>query len=98
MTSWILINCAFSAAVAGMITYNLAHNADRISCPQRIGMGLIAAAMVMNMGPILARSGTPFGMGPNTPFDDWVSTLLRIGLVIYFGARIAAHAMSADRR
>ena len=98
MTSWILINCTFGAVVAAMITYNLAHNADRISCPQRIGMAIIAAAMVMKIGPIIAHNGVPYGMEPNTPFDDWVSTLLRIGLVIYFGARVAAHAMPADQR
>ena len=98
MIFWTIVNCTFSAVVAAMITYNLAHNADRISCPQRIGMAIIAAAMVMKIGPIIAHNGVPYGMEPNTPFDDWVSTLLRIGLVIYFGARVAAHAMSTDQR
>ena len=98
MIFWTIVNCTFSAVVAAMITYNLVHNADRISCPQRVGMALIAAAVVMNIGPIIAHNGTPFGLAPSTPFDDWVSTLLRIGLVIYFGARVAAHAMSTDQR
>lgn len=95
MTSWALINCILSIIVAVVITYDMTRNVAVISCPQRIGMGLISAAVVMNIGPIMARDGTPFGMGPSTPYDDWASMLLRIGMIVYFGARtISRRALS----
>ncbi len=91
MTFWTLLNATLGAAVAFMLAYKLFMHSEWTACAERIGMALIGAALILNIGPILARAGMPYGIGPQTPFDDWASALLRIGLVTYFGARTLKH-------
>lgn len=90
MTLWIILNAISGAAVALLLTYKLIVHGARCSISERVGIGMIASGMILNIGPIVAR-GFPYGEGQVTPFDDWASAMLRIGLIMYFSSRILRH-------
>lgn len=88
MTPWIIINAVASVIVTAIIVYKMGWLHSKFNSAEMVGMGLIGAAVVLNIGPILAR-GFAFGATLDTPFDDWASTMLRVGMAFYFLGRIS---------
>lgn len=88
MNPFIVINSACSIIVAAIVTYKLATMSERLTLAERIGLGLMGAGMILNIAPIM-RDGTPFSYLGDTPFDDWGSTILRIGIMSYLFGRIS---------
>jgi hypothetical protein len=88
MTPWIIINAVASVIVTAIVVYKMAWLHSKFNTTEMLGMGLLGAAVVLNIGPILAR-GFAFGATLDTPFDDWASTMLRVGLAFYFLGRIS---------
>lgn len=95
MTIWMIFNALLSLIVAGALTYKMIYYTYIGTAFERVGIGLIAAGLILNIGPILSRE-SPFGNGPMTPYDDWASTMVRIGLLIYFSARMPKHALANE--
>jgi hypothetical protein len=85
---WAFINIATSVIVALIVAYKLIFMSMKLRLAERVGLGLLGAGMVLNIAPIIG-TGTPFNMITDTPFDDWGSTLLRIGLMLYLYGRIS---------
>lgn len=79
---WQILNAGCGLVAAGIITFKLATRAHKFIRSELIGMGLIGSGMVLTIGPIWS---------PNTPFDDWSTTLLRVGCCIYFIGRMMRH-------
>jgi hypothetical protein len=91
MTVWSFANIALSAVVFAILFFKLMAHFDQFNSAERIGMGLLGAAMIMNIGPLLMIHGGPFHCHEATPFDDWGSTMLRLGCAIYFVGRMIRH-------
>jgi hypothetical protein len=88
MTPWVIINAFASIIVTVIVVYKMAWLHSKFIATEMLGMGMIGAAVVLNIGPIVAR-GFAFGATLDTPFDDWASTMLRVGLAFYFYGRIS---------
>jgi hypothetical protein len=76
------INVLASMIVFGIVSWKLVMKADHFTIIENIGMGLTAAGAVMTIGPITFDG---------SPFDDWASILMRIGIAIYFVGRVTRH-------
>lgn len=85
MSPWITLNALCSIVVAALLSYQLILYGDRFTAIERYGLSIIAASMIINLGPALAVTNNIFHCRNPTPFDDWGGTLLRIGCVTYFG-------------
>ena len=84
MTAWSIINIITSLIPAAIICYKLGSHPDFFTPLERWGMGLIGCALFLRCGPILAKGA----LHDLTPFDDWSSTLLGLGLTMYFIGRL----------
>jgi hypothetical protein len=98
MILWAICNTAFSIIAIVLLTYKLAFQSADTSCPERIGLGLIASGLTLNIGPILAQVHTSYGDGFPTPFDNWASMMIRVGAICYFWVRIARWRTSYQTR
>lgn len=68
-----------------IVCYNLTIKVDNFTCVERIGMGLTAAGALMTIGPITYS---------HSPFDDWASVLMRVGMATYFIGRMTRHSFN----
>lgn len=84
MIGWVIINVVSAVLVAMIVAYKLGAYPHQFTLGEQVGMGLIAAGMLMRIGPIVGKNL----IGQNSPFDDWSVLLLHVGLAIYFIARI----------
>jgi len=84
MMAWIVVNVVASVTVAAIVTYKLAWLHDRFTRVEMAGMGMLGAGFVLSIAPIIQR-GLNDG---KTPFDDWVTTLIRFGVATYFIGRM----------
>lgn len=84
MIGWIIINVVTSVLVAMIVVFKITAFHDHFTLAERVGMGMIGAAVLMRCGPIIA---TKLLASPS-PFDDWSTTLLNVGLAVYFIARL----------
>lgn len=87
---WATINITLTLFVVAIVVFKLTRLADTFSRIEMLGMALTAAALVMNIGPIVAN-GSVYGCPMGTPFDHWATSLLRLGLAIYFSGRMIRH-------
>lgn len=76
------INVLASMIVFGIISYKLLTRIDCFTCIERIGMGLTAAGGLMTIGTMTYNG---------SPFDDWASILMRVGMAVYFIGRMTRH-------
>lgn len=76
------LNVLASLIVAGIITYKLTALSEKFTIVESVGMGLIAAGVVMTIGPITFKP---------SPYDDWSGTVMRVGLAVYFVGRMTRH-------
>lgn len=86
MSPWTILNIISGIIVALVLSYKLILYSHRFTLIERLGMALIGAAMILNLGPLAAT--TAFHCRMPTPFDDWGGTLLRIGCAVYFIGRM----------
>lgn len=77
------LNIIASLLVAGILTYKLIWRADRFTCMERVGMGLIGGGSILTVGPLMSLAPTPY--------EDWSATLMRLGLAVYFIGRMLRH-------
>ena len=84
MIVWVLLNIASAVIVSMIVVFKLTAYGDDFILGEKIGMGTIAAGMLMRVGPILGKNL----LFEQTPFDDWSVLLLHLGLVCYFVARM----------
>ena len=84
MIVWVLLNIASAVIVSMIVVFKLTAYGDDFILGEKIGMGTIAAGMLMRVGPILGKNL----LFEQTPFDDWSTTLLHVGLTVYFIARM----------
>lgn len=83
MMGWVVINVVSAVLVAAIVAYKLCGYSDLFTLGERIGMGAIAAGLLLRIGPIVGKNL----FDDATPFDDWSVLLLHVGLAVYFGAR-----------
>lgn len=88
--TWVIINTVTSIGVVLILIYKLSRLAVTFSWIERIGMGMLGAALTMNIAPIVAN-GSVYNCPVSTPFDNWAAFLLRIGLATYFTGRMMRH-------
>jgi len=84
MIIWVIVNVASSLVVAMIVAFKMGAYADMYNRGEKIGMGLIVAGMLLRIGPILGKNL----LFLQSPFDDWSTLLLHVGLAIYFIARL----------
>lgn len=84
MMGWVVINIVSAVIVAMIVAYKLGGYADSFNLGERLGMGLIATGMLLRVGPIISRNLWDM----RSPFDDWSTLVLHVGLAIYFVARL----------
>lgn len=76
---WVIFNVATAVIVAMTIVFMIARFGDEISKPERIGLCIVGAGMLLRIGPLIARNV----LSQNSPFDDWSSSLMQIGMTAY---------------
>lgn len=87
MMGWVILNVATSVVVSMIVIFKLSAWPDLFNIGERVGMGAIGASMLMRCAPLIARN-----LFHNTsPFDDWSTLLLNVGLCCYFVGRMAHH-------
>lgn len=86
MNLWTILNIISGIVVALILSYKLILHSHRFTLIERLGMALIGASMILNLGPLAAT--TAFHCRAPTPFDDWGGTLLRAGCAVYFIGRM----------
>lgn len=86
MNLWTILNIISGIVVALILSYKLILHSERFTLIERLGMALIGAAMILNLGPLAATTALHCRMP--TPFDDWGGTLLRAGCAVYFIGRM----------
>jgi len=84
MIGWTIINIATAVIVSMIVVFKLKAYGDEFNLGEKYGMGMIAAGMLMRIGPILGKNV----LYVDTPFDDWSVSLLHVGLATYFIARL----------
>lgn len=84
MTGWIIFNVALSITVFGLLAYELLVMPERLPIWERVGVGILGAGCLLTVAPILFHEPTPF--------EDWAASLLRVGVAIFFFARMTKHA------
>lgn len=84
MIGWTIANVASSLIVAMIVAFKLGGYSDSFNWGERWGMMAIATGMLLRIAPIVSK-GLALGA---SPFDDWSTTLLQLGLALYFGARL----------
>lgn len=53
---------------------------DSFKFVERFGMGLAGGAQILRLGPILSQP-------MSTPFDDWATTIMQIGILLMAAGR-----------
>lgn len=84
MFGWALLNVVTSMIPTLIIVYKLAAYPTFFTALERWGMGAIGAALVLRVAPIVSAGL----FSHDTPFDDWATTLLGLGLTLYFVGRL----------
>lgn len=84
MIAWSILNIITAIIPALIIVFKLTAYPDFFTPLERCGMGLTGTALVLRCAPILAKGAEL----PPTPFDDWATTLMGIGLTMYFIGRL----------
>ena len=82
---WIVFNSILSVFVAAFVAYKLAIYGDMLNAPERLGMGLIGGSVTLSMA--ILWDWEKLG----TPFTDWSTSLLRVGVLIYLAGRLSRH-------
>ncbi len=78
--TWTLANIIVGLSVAAGISYIMGKYGHLFNKWESTGSIMIAAMMVLTIGPLLSRRGFT---GPS-PYDDWSGLMLRIGLACLF--------------
>lgn len=79
---WDTLNVVASCVIFAVLSWTLALKLDDYTPPERIGMGIIAAGCIMRVGPIATKP---------SPFDDWATFWMAIGMIVYFIGRHFRH-------
>lgn len=89
---WPIVNSVCGLIAAATIGYLLAFPPVSFTLWERIGLGLAGAAMILTVGPILSPAPTPY--------EDWSTAMLRIGIEIFLVFNLLRHrlANAAARR
>lgn len=85
MILWIAIKVACAVVVTMIVIYKLLAYPEHFTVLERIGMGMQGAGISMMIGPIVAKPLVSEG----TPFDDWSTVTLFVGLAVYYIGRMA---------
>lgn len=84
MIFWTIINISTAMLVAAIVVYQLTAYHEQFGLFQRAAMGMIAAGMLLRIGPILGKNV----LDETSPFDDWSVSLLHIGVALWFLCRL----------
>lgn len=84
MIGWTILNVLSAIVVASIVAFKLGAYPEYFTLGERLGMGAIAAGMLMRIAPIVGKNL----LGTASPFDDWSVLLLHTGLATYFIARL----------
>jgi hypothetical protein len=83
MTFWPIFNAAWSVLGALALAVLLIRKPFHFTPPERAGLSLLAAGMILTIGPILSTAPTPF--------EDWAASLLRVGGAVFAVGHLARH-------
>lgn len=84
---WVAVKVLCAVLVTMIVIYKLLAYPEHFTVLERVGMGMQGAGISMMIGPIVAKQWIPEG----TPFDDWSTVTLFMGLAIYYIARMTRH-------
>jgi divalent metal cation (Fe/Co/Zn/Cd) transporter len=88
-----IISAVCGLAVSVIMVWKLTQFPDSFSFTERLGMGMVGGGMILRLGPILSK---PY----STPFDDWATSVMQIGVLLMTWGRLARlirHARSNTR-
>lgn len=78
MIFWTIVNVATALLVSGIVVYMLNAYHDRFVIHERVGLVMVAAAMLLRIGPILGKNI----LKVESPFDDWSVSFLHVGIAV----------------
>lgn len=94
MIVWFHIFSALAGlGVALVLVIKLVAYPEQFRFVERLGMGMVGGSMILRIGPILASPET-------TPFSDWSTTVLQVGILfMVYGrlVRLRRHAKANER-
>jgi hypothetical protein len=67
--------------LAAVLVFKLMCFPDQFKVTERIGLALVGATMILRVGPIMASPET-------TPFSDWSTLLMTVGLLMAHWGRL----------
>lgn len=83
MSFWPLFSMFWGGLAAAVLGYILVSKPTSFTRWERTGFGLVAAGLVLTIGPIMSTAPTPF--------EDWSGALLRVGLAIFAVGNLMRH-------
>lgn len=75
---WVTANILIALAFSLVAVYMLRTYFEDMTPQERAAIGMTAAGQLMRCGPIFSRNI----LGENSPFDDWSTLLVGVGLVV----------------
>lgn len=90
---WDILNVAFALGITAFATIKLLYYYDDFKPIERGGLGIMAGSVLLTVPPLLTTAATPF--------DDWSSVALRLGIFLYLAGkveRLMRHARNNRRQ
>lgn len=81
ITMFHIASALLGLVVAGLLSWKLLAFPDQFHFVERFGMGLVGGTMILRIAPVLSSPD-------QTPFSDWATAIMSLGLVLMHGGRL----------